>query len=294
MTATEFHKIADRPGPMHGTNEYGNGKVIGGQPCWSYEALKIARLEYVKPERIRFLYIVRPNDFTDKQPNQEPGVLRHIQVKGMEAEIWHPETGKIEPASYKITKGKTTVTLNLTPDDAVFVVFRNKAKKQSLEVSPPRQNHLTTVEGPWEISFQSNRGAPEKITSDTLFSLNLSADPGVRYFSGTTTYTTQVDVPEEWFSDQGPLWMDLGEVKNLAEVLVNDSSVGIVWKMPFRLNINDALKPGNNKLEIKVTNLWVNRLIGDQQPGTKEKYLYYDAIYQSDSPLMPSGLIRPV
>ena len=200
--------------------------------------------EYVKPEQdTRLLFVHRKTGNIDfywiNNRNQRAGNIEAtFRVKGMEAEIWHPETGKIEPASYKIINGKTTVTLNLTPDDAVFVVFRNKAKKQSREVSPPRQNHLTTVEGPWEISFQPNRGAPEKITSDTLFSLNLSADPGVRYFSGTTTYTTQVDVPEEWFSDRGPLWMDLGDVKNLAEVLVNDTSLGIVWKMPFRLNIN--------------------------------------------------------
>jgi len=301
---SEFVTIADQLwADGNGRNECGKGKVISGQPLSEVmKSLEIEQdFEYGKTEQdTRLLYVHRKTGNTDfywvnNRNRRDERIEATFRVKGMEAEIWHPETGKIEPASYTIKDGRTIVSLNLQPDDAVFVVFRNKAKKQSREVTPPRQNHLTTVEGPWEISFQPNRGAPEKITSDTLFSLNLSADHGVRYFSGTTTYTTQVNAPEEWFSDRGPLWMDLGEVKNLAEVLVNDTSVGIVWKMPFRLSVNDALKPGNNKLEIRVTNLWVNRLIGDQQPEAKEKITYTTMpFYQANSPLMASGLVGPV
>jgi hypothetical protein len=261
----------------------------------------IPDFEYSKPKQdTRLLFVHRKTGNVDfywinNRNRRAETIDAFFRVKGMEPEIWHPENGKIEPASYKIENGRTAVSLDLTPDDAVFVVFRNKAKKESREVLLPRQNHLTTVEGPWELSFQSNRGAPEKITSDTLFGLNLSTDPGVRYFSGTTTYNTQVNFPEEWFSDRGSLWMDLGDVKNLAEVVVNDTSLGVVWKMPFRLNINNAVKPGKNKIEIRVTNLWVNRLIGDQQPGVKEKITYTTMpFYQAGSPLMPSGLIGPV
>ena len=78
-------------------------------------------------------------------------------------------------------------------------------------------------------------------------------------------------------------------------MIVNGKSLGIVWKKPFRVDVTDVLKPGENKLEIKVTNLWVNRLIGDQQPDTAKKYTYTtQAFYRADSPLMPSGLIGPV
>jgi hypothetical protein len=84
-------------------------------------------------------------------------------------------------------------------------------------------------------------------------------------------------------------------VKNIAEVIINGESQGIVWKTPFRLEITNALKEGDNTLEIKVTNLWVNRLIGDQQPGVKEKITYTTMpFYRADSPLMPSGLLGPV
>jgi len=84
-------------------------------------------------------------------------------------------------------------------------------------------------------------------------------------------------------------------VKNLAEVVLNGKSLGIVWKTPFRVDLTGALKQGENKLEIRVTNLWVNRLIGDQQPGVKEKITYTTMpFYKADSPLKPSGLLGPV
>ena len=91
------------------------------------------------------------------------------------------------------------------------------------------------------------------------------------------------------------MWLDLGSVKNLAEIVVNGKSLGLVWKTPFRMNITEALKQGENALEVKVTNLWVNRLIGDQQPGTKTKITYTtQQFYKADSPLVPSGLLGPV
>jgi len=90
-------------------------------------------------------------------------------------------------------------------------------------------------------------------------------------------------------------WLDLGSVKNLAEVTVNGTPLGIAWKAPFRIDVTDALKPGSNALEIKVTNLWVNRLIGDAQPNVAKKYTYTtQQFYRANSPLAPSGLLGPV
>ena len=130
------------------------------------------------------------------------------------------------------------------------------------------------MEGPWDISFQADRGAPAKITLDQLASWSDNADAGVKYFSGTATYTRTVDAPAAWFKTGAQLWLDLGDVKNLAEVSVNGKPMGIAWKPPFRLDVTGALKPGANLLQVKVTNLWVNRLIGDQQPDTLKKYTY--------------------
>ena len=113
--------------------------------------------------------------------------------------------------------------------------------------------------------------------------------------SGTGTYTKTIQASAEWFSGRARVWLDLGNVKNLAEVIVNGESLGITWKTPFRIDMTEALKPGSNALEIKVTNLWANRLIGDAQPNVAKKYTYTtQQFYRADSPLAPSGLLGPV
>ncbi len=122
---------------------------------------------------------------------------------------------------------------------------------------------MTVISGPWTVSFQPERGAPGQAVLETLIPWNENTDLGIKYFSGTGTYSKTIQAPAEWFNQGSQLWLDLGSVKNLAEVIVNGKSLGIVWKTPFRVNVTGALKEGENKLEIKVTNLWVNRLIGD-------------------------------
>jgi hypothetical protein len=117
----------------------------------------------------------------------------------------------------------------------------------------------------------------------------------VKYFSGTGTYTKTIQAPADWFKTGAQLWLDLGDVKNIAEVSVNGKSLGILWKPPFRTNVTGALKPGANAVVIKVTNLWVNRLVGDQQPGITQKTTFTSQqFYRADSPLLPSGLLGPV
>jgi len=84
-------------------------------------------------------------------------------------------------------------------------------------------------------------------------------------------------------------------VKELAEVKLNGQSLGTVWTTPYRIDVTKALKPGKNVLEVKVANLWVNRLIGDAQADAKVKYTFtIIPTYRADAPLKPSGLIGPV
>jgi len=121
------------------------------------------------------------------------------------------------------------------------------------------------VSGPWELNFPPNWGAPAQVSLPKLISWTAHADSGVKYFSGTATYVKEVEIPAGMLGDGHSLWLDLGTVKNLAEVSVNGKPLGILWKPPFRVDITGAAKPGKNKLEIKITNLWPNRLIGDEQ-----------------------------
>jgi hypothetical protein len=218
-----------------------------------------------------------------------------FRVTGKVPEIWHAETGAIEPASFLAANGRTVVPLRLEPDDAVFVVFRKTAEERARSVAEPVETELGTIAGPWEVSFQPNRGAPDQIVLESLSSWSENADPGVRYFSGTAAYAKTVEVPAAWLEPGARIWLDLGEVKNLAEVKVNGQPLGIVWKTPFRVDATSVLKVGPNTLEIKVANLWVNRLIGDKQPGVVKPFTYTAVeFYKADSPLLPSGLLGPV
>ena len=118
---------------------------------------------------------------------------------------------------------------------------------------------------------------------------------GIRYFSGTATYSRTIEVPEGAINAGAHYRLDLGDVKDLAEVAVNGKYLGILWKTPFEVDVTDALKPGSNLIVVQVTNLWVNRLIGDQQPYAVKKYTFTDfAPYKTDSHLLPSGLLGPV
>ena len=151
------------------------------------------------------------------------------------------------------------------------------------------------MEGPWDVSFQPGRGAPASVRLDKLISWSDSQDKGVKYFSGIGSYTKTIQASSDWFKNGARLWIDLGEVKNLAEVTVNGKSLGIVWHTPYRMDVTSALKPGANQVTVKVINAWVNRLIGDQQPDATTKYTFADVKpYKANSPLLPSGLLGPV
>jgi alpha-L-rhamnosidase len=218
-----------------------------------------------------------------------------FRIAGKVPELWFAETGKIEPLSYQIANGVTKVKLHMEPNDALFVVFKNKAIKNAVELPAVKVKELATINGAWDISFQKDRGAPAAAKMDKLISLTDNAHNGIKYFSGTATYKKTITTLANWFTKDAALWLNLGDVKNLAEVIVNGKSLGILWKKPFRINVTSALKPGNNKIEIKVTNLWVNRLIGDAQPGVTNKITFTTMpFYQANSPLLPSGLLGPV
>ena len=117
----------------------------------------------------------------------------------------------------------------------------------------------------------------------------------MKYFSGTATYTKTIDFSASTLGDGAHLWLDLGEVKDVAEVSVNGKYLGILWKEPYRVELSGALHPGRNEILVQITNLWVNRMIGDQQPWSLKKYTFTDFTpYKADSPLLPSGLLGPV
>jgi len=289
--AAEFHAIA---GEL-----WDKGKIRAAQTLAG--ALPGPDFEYAKPQpdtNLLFVHRALPDGeiyWLDNRKDRVEQVDATFRVAGKSVELWRPETGKTEPASYVTAGGRTTVPLRLNPYEAVFVVFRGLARSPSRTLPEPVETRVGAPEGGWDVNFQPGRGAPAKIAIDRLTSWSESSDPGVKYFSGTATYTGKIQAMPKWFQKGTRLWLDLGSVKNLAEVWVNGKPLGVVWKTPFRVDATGALKPGANLVEVKVTNLWVNRLIGDQQPDAAKKYTYTtQPFYKADAPLLPSGLLGPV
>lgn len=256
---------------------------------------------YSKPQaNTKLLYVHRKTSdrdiyWVDSRTDNVEDLEATFRVAGKVPELWFAESGKTEPLSYSIANGVTKVKLHMEPHDAFFIVFKDKATTSSFELPALKVKELTTIEGTWNVSFQKDLGAPASATFDKLVSYTDNADAGIKYFSGTAAYTKTITADAAWFTKDAELWLNLGDVKNLAEVIVNGKSLGILWKKPFRINITSALKPGENKIEIRVTNLWVNRLIGDLQPGVTSKITYTTMpFYQANSKLLPSGLLGPV
>jgi len=214
--------------------------------------------------------------------------------------LWDPMTGRIyrPPAAPRAgeRRGTTLLDLTLPASGSVFVVFHESIPTdESLAVWKPLPGEaVVTLDGPWEVTFPPNRGAPPRISLPALLDLSCHRDPAVRHFSGIATYRR----PFTYLKPAGrprPAWLDLGEVNVAARVRLNGRDLGIAWKSPYLLELGDALREGENTLEIDVANLWINRLIGDAAlPADKRVTWTTWSPYKPNSPLAPSGLIGPV
>ena len=175
------------------------------------------------------------------------------------------------------------------------------------------------IPGPWEVRFAPGAGAPERVTLERLMSWSEHGDTGVKYCSGTATYLKTFNVPEGFLARGRRRYLDLGRVEVMADVKLNGKDLGTLWKQPYCVEVTDALKPGQNALEVKVVNLWVNRQIGDEQlpedsernpngtlkqwpqwlldgkPSPTGRHTFTSwRLWQKDSPLVESGLLGPV
>jgi hypothetical protein len=231
--------------------------------------------------------------FIVNQLDRTETIEARFRITGKAPELFDPVSGKTNPASYRIENGETIVPLTLHADDAVHVVFRKATAAQSYTAPVAKAGTAVQLDGAWTVAFQQGRGAPASITLPKLAPLNEHADAGVKYYSGIASYFRDFTAPKGWKAGQ-PLWLDLGEAREVSEIFINGKSAGYVWRAPYKLDIGALTKSGKNKLEIKVANLWVNRLIGDAQPGAQKITWTSQGGYQADAKLRPSGLIGPV
>ena len=250
-----------------------------------------------------------------------------FSLQGKVPEIWDPKTVEIrDAASWVVRDGKTLILEELEPRGSRFIVFRKATWEAGpgLEDHSPKFDTVASVGGPWTVTFPEGWGAPAAITMDKLTSWSDSEDNGVRYFSGTATYTTTFTVDP--VDRKSSYRIDLGKVRNLAVVRVNGQDAGTLWTPPFRADITRLLHEGQNTLEVEVSNLWVNRLIGDEfepddiewsaagrggrgqqmlkvpewlekglpRPSTGRKTVVIYKAFTKEDPLVESGLIGPV
>lgn len=154
--------------------------------------------------------------------------------------------------------------------------------------------------GGWTLAFDPKWGAPATIQLPELISWTDHADAGVKYYSGTGCYTKVLEIPADWLAADRQVTLDLGEVRELAEVHVNGKSAGVLWKPPFRVDLTPLVKPGANTLKIEVMNLWINRLSGDLDLPADRKFTRTNIKFDGYRPQpgswqpQPSGLLGPV
>jgi alpha-L-rhamnosidase len=298
---TAFDKLVQRLWSGQPTTQIGKGQVIASQNVEAALAsLSVAPdFAYTKPRTDSQLLFVhrRLADgdlyFVNNRSDRSEKIEARFRVSGKAPELWHADTGKTERVSYRIEDGETVVPLEMEAEDSFYVVFREPTSLQSATVTKSKLAPVTTLDGSWSVSLQPKIGAAKTLTLTALGSLSEQTDPAVKYFSGIATYTKSIALPAS--TRQGaPLVLDLGKVGDLAEVRVNGKLIGTAWHAPYRLDIGDAVKPGRNQIEIRIANLWVNRLVGDAQPNAKKVTYTSMPTYRTDAPLRPSGLIGPV
>jgi len=204
---------------------------------------------------------------SNQQNHHSVNINALFRVENCLPEFWDPMTGKTTVAEEysKTSDGRIRVKLNLEEAGSVFVVFRKpfiECKKGNLQL----WNVVDSIKftHPWNVTFVSDYGNPSEISMSNLVDLSLYPDSTVRYYSGTIIYNNIINIDSTQLTKGTKFMLDLGQVEVVSEVYLNGKSLGILWKNPYRMDITSNLVVGSNKLILKVANLWVNRLIGDQ------------------------------
>jgi hypothetical protein len=216
-----------------------------------------------------------------------------FRAHGATVELWDPVTGEIHRLSdaAPTPDGRTRVHVDLAPYGSALILFSSDATIPGTMQFHTAQAQPFVIKGNWSLTFQPGRGAPTRpINFTDLKSWTDSPNDAIRYFSGTATYKAEASAPD--FAKDEQVLLHFPEVHEVARVKINGHDAGTVWAQPLTLRVDPWLKKGINIIEIEVTNLWPNRIIGDLQPAAIQHYTSTNiTTYRPDSPLLPSGLI---
>jgi hypothetical protein len=283
-------------------NNYGEGMVMEGYEL--NEVFKMLKIEKdIETEAAPVLWTHRTLPgmeiyFITNQSDTGISFNPSFRVKGSKPQLWDAITGEIRHLrDYTEVNGRTVVPLKMEGHRSWFVVFTNSDNDK---VSPSYKNNfpllkpVSTIEGPFNVDFLNKAiGPAETQTFATLKDWAESENEKIRYYSGSAIYKTTFTL--ETIPENNGLYLNLGNVEVIADLKINGKEAGGVWIAPYRLNVTDILKDGENELEIKVANLWRNRLIKDNMLPENERYTWtvINDIKKDEKP-HPSGLLGPV
>ena len=226
-----------------------------------------------------------------------------FRVTGRQPELWDAVSGNIRNLTeFHEENGHTIVPITLAPVESCFIVFRKPIETTSLPDTRknfPTLKTVATIEGPWNVEFDPKWGGPGRVTFDNLDDWTARPEPGIKHYSGRATYRKSFDAPQ-FTSDPGRrTYLDLGTLHSLAEVRLNGKDIGILWCPPWQVEITGMLKPTGNVLQINITNVWANRIIGDAALPERKRLTWTSASgglsdLKPDHKLSPSGLRGPV
>ncbi|KDN56506.1 glycosyl hydrolase [Flavobacterium seoulense] len=235
--------------------------------------------------------------FISNQLEEKRELTVSFRESGKIPELYNPVTDKTTVLNqWKVENGRTIIPLQLDKNESCFVIFKNQSKETNDKKGTnwAELKSVQTLDENWNLQFDASFKGPEKaLKINKLFDWSTSADENIKYYSGTAVYTKEFN----WKQDtKTPTYLNLGSIANLAEVTVNDIDCGTIWTFPYRADISKALKKGKNKIIIKVTNTWANRLIGDQKLPEKERLTWTTAPYRlvESENLLKAGLLGPV
>ncbi len=252
-----------------------------------------------------FDYIHRTLDgaeifFVTNRTNRRQERDFEFRVAGKQPEIWDPVTGEMrEAGAFRQKDGRTTVPLELERFGSLFVVFGGKTSAGAGDRTGrnfPEYKEMPALAGPWQVEFDPRWGGPKETEFPSLIDWTKSSDERIKYYSGKATY-------RKAFKLEGApgerIFLDLGDLRSVAEVRLNGKDLGILWCEPWRVEITGAARSGENALEVDIVNLWANRVIGDLGlPPEKRFTTTHDKfrfdMLRKETPLIESGLFGPV
>jgi len=283
-------------------NKYGKGRVFWGKDIRSVLMEDGIQPDfYIEDENKVIDFIHRTTkDYEfyfvtnlDKNPQKATCSFR---VSGRTPELWNPVTGEMSIVSnFNQKDGCITIPMEFDSFQSFFVVFPRKKTKGLQEKKGgnfPAVSTVQILEGAWNVQFDEKWGGPKSVVFDKLQDWTENANEGIKFYSGKATYIKEFDIDGEM---PETLYLDLGVVKNIAEVRLNGKDLGVIWTSPWRVDISGIVNQKGNKLEIDIVNLWPNRLIGDAAlPEDKRLTNTNITAFKKDSKLLSSGLLGPV